>query len=545
MKRTAISLALLAILVTDTAGAEPGPVPRVISPIIELGPYPRELRLDSRTTALIDQVVTQIDRHVDDFWKKNGVQPAPLADDAEYLRRVSLDLIGRVPTVAEVRAFLDNKSPGKRLQKLEELLNRSAYSNHMATIYRHLWAPQIDENNQFLGIEFQFESWLRGKFRDNVSMDKVVRDLVTVPTLFSGRAPQRFGAEPSPFAFAQVNEFKPENMAASASRLFLGVKIECAQCHNHPHAPYKREQFWELAAFFADIQPAIANASDAKAKREIRIPETSKIVEARYFNDPKQPEWSATKSPREMFADWLIDRKNPFFSRNMANRAWAHLLGTGLIEPIDEPAADNPPVIPEVLDALANGFVESGFDLKFLFRAIVRSKAYQLSSKQTHDSQAEPRTFGRVAVKMMTAEQLYDSLAVVTGLQANAPADENNRFGGQRRAFLTKFSSPEKVTEKQTSILQALTMMNGRLVDAQTTLESSVFLSGVVNAPFFDDRGRIETLYLAALGRQPTPAELDKVSSFVARGGTVGDSKKALSDLFWALLNSSEFILNH
>ena len=181
-------------------------------------------------------------------------------------------------------------------------------------------------------------------------MDKVVRELLTVPTLFAGRgSPSRSPSTRTtrPFAFVQANEFKPENVAAAASRLFMGVKIECAQCHNHPFAPYKKEQFWELAAFFAEVQPAIANLSDPKFKREIKIPDdTPKVVQAQFFDDRKEPAWDAKKSPRETFADWLTSPDNPFFARNMANRAWAHFLGPGLIDPIDEPSEDNPPVDP-------------------------------------------------------------------------------------------------------------------------------------------------------------------------------------------------------
>ena len=249
----------------------------------------------------------------------------------------------------------------------------------------------------------------------------MVREMLTVRTLFAGRGRQAFQQpqQDSPFLFLQVNEFKPENVASAASRLFMGVKIECAQCHNHPFAPYTKEQFWETAAFFAEVQPAIANVTDVKVKREIKIPDTTKVVPARFFDDGQEPPWDATKSPRETFADWLTSPKNPYFARNMVNRTWAHFLGLGLIEPIDEPSEDNPPVMPELLDDLSKAYIASGYDTRFLIRAITRSKAYQLTSRQTDPSQAEPKQFARMNVKAMTGEQLFDSLA--TGDRLHRP----------------------------------------------------------------------------------------------------------------------------
>src|SRR5262245_712865 len=509
----------------------------------EKAPAPREVSADRA----VDELARKVERHLEAFWAANKITPAPIADDAEFLRRASLDLVGRVPTASEVRAFIASKDPHKRARKIDELIARPGYVNHFTTVLGHAWVPQSGNNNrEFEFISAQFGDWLRNRLRDNAPMDKVVRDMLTVPTLFAGRRgePIRFDQSDSPFAFIQANEFKPENVASAASRLFMGVKIECAQCHNHPTAPYKKEQFWELAAFFAEVQPAIANVSDPKYKREIRIPDTPKTVPARFFNDRQEPPWDAKKSPRETFADWLTSPKNPYFARNMANRAWAHFMGLGLIEPIDEPGDDNPPVIPELLDDLARAFIDARYDSQLLYRAIARSKAYQLTSRHTHDSQTEPRRFGRMSVKAMTAEQLFDSLAVATGYFEGTPL-RDRQFFGVRREFLTKFGSTEKVTEKETSILQALTLMNGRFLNDVTSVDRSQFLAGVIDAPFLDTTGRVDTMFLAALGRMPTSAESEKFASYVDRGGASGDKKKAAADVFWALLNTSEFILNH
>ena len=517
-------------LTIRAAGQQPAPPPRVVPTSADRG---------------LDEVVRSIDRQFDEFWSKNGITPAPLADDAEFLRRLSLDILGRIPTAAESRSFIESKDASKRSKRIDELLARPGYLGHFSTVLRQSWIPQATDDLQFQFVAPQFETWLKNRLKADTGMDSMVRELLTVPTLFNNRRPAvPFDQADSPFAFNQVNEFKPENVAAAASRLFMGVKIECAQCHNHPFARYKREQFWELAAFFAEVQPAIANISDVNVKREIRIPDTSKTVQAKFF-DGDSPKWEGTRSPRAVFADWLTAGTNPYFARNLANRMWAHFMGLGLVEPIDEPGDDNPAIIPAVLDDLANAYVASKFDTKFLIRTIARSKVYQLSSRQTHESQADPRRFARMNVKAMSGEQLFDSLGMATGYYDPTPIQERPFRFGPRREFLTRFASTEKATEKQTSILQALTLMNGRFVNEQTSLDRSQFLAGVVDAPFWNTGRKVEVLFLASVSRLPTAAESEKFSSYIDRGGAIGDQKKAIADVFWALLNSSEFILNH
>jgi Protein of unknown function (DUF1553)/Protein of unknown function (DUF1549) len=527
--RRTVFVVLLAIG-SPAIAAEKAPAPRVMP-----------------SAVTVDDVVRKIDGQLSNFWSRNEIKSAPIADDAEFYRRLSLDITGRIPTASEARAFIDSKDPDKRNKMIDDLLRRPGYLNHFASVFRQTWVPQSIDNPQARFAAPQFEAWVRAQLKDGVSMDKVVRDVLTVRTLFAGRGAETFRVDDaqSPFAFIQANEFKPENVAAAASRVFMGVKIECAQCHNHPFAPYKKEQFWELAAFFAEVQPAIANLSDASFKREIRIPgDKPKTVQARFFGDDREPKWDAKKSPRQTFADWLTTKDNPFFARNMVNRTWAHFLGLGLVDPIDEPSPDNPPVIPELLDDLAKAFVDSGCDMKFLIRAITRSKAYQLTSKQSHESNADPRRFARVAVKAMSGEQLFDSLATATGYFETTPKRERPFFG-VRSEFIAKFGSTEKLTEKQTSILQALTLMNGQFVNEQTSLDRSQFLAGVIDAPFLNTNGKVEVLFLGALSRKPTVSEAEKFASYVDRGGAVNNQKKALTDVYWALLNSSEFVLNH
>jgi hypothetical protein len=509
----------------------------------------------------------RIDRHVAARWDADGVRPAPLADDAEFLRRAYLDLAGRIPSVAEARDFLDDKSPDKRRRLVERLLDSSRYVTHFTDVWRALMLPESDANIQSRFLAPGFESWVRKQLAKNAPYDEMVRELLTTPV-----GPQSFqgiraagGADSNAAAFYIAKELKPENVAAATSRLFLGVRLECAQCHNHPFASWKREQFWGYAAFFAGLQRQGAGdfavpGRELTDRRELTIPGTEKVVQARFL-DGAEPRWKARASARETLADWMTSADNPYFARAAVNRLWGYFFGTGLVDPVDDMVgSERVPSHPELLDDLAREFAAHHFDLKFLIRAITTSKTYQLTSARTHPSQDEPQLFARMAVKGLTAEQLFDSLGQATGYQE----PRNNLppgvvvFGNAsaRQEFLTKFNNrSDKVTEVQTSILQALALMNGKLVADATSLERSETLAAVADAPFLDTRGRIETLYLATLGREPRPKELARLVSYVESGGSDGpgataadrdkNSKQALADVFWALLNSGEFILNH
>ncbi len=496
-----------------------------------------------------------IDRHLSAAWQRNQIQPAPLATDAEFVRRVYLDLAGRIPAVAELRAFFDDKRPDKRQRLVEQLLEGPRYVTHFTNVWRALLLPETTSNLQASFLAPGFETWLRAKLQANTHYDAMVRELLTVP--MDGRNRNPFGQSangvPTPIAFYLAKDVKPENLAASASRLFLGVKIECAQCHNHPFAEWKREQFWSFAAFFAGLQRQgngdFVNAGRELAdRRELTIPGTERVVQAAFL-DGAAPKWNGKTSTRATLAEWMTRKDNPYFARAAVNRLWGYFFGSGIIDPIDEIAGgEHEPSHPELLDELARQFAEHNFDLKFLIRSITASRAYQLSSLATHKSQDDPRQFARMPLRGLSAEQLFDSIAQATGYREQVNS-ERPFFGNQglRGRFLTQFAnSSDKPTEVQTSILQALSMMNGQVTD----LRHSETLEALLDAPFMDTAERIETLYLAALSRQPTPRELSRMVRYVEDGGSAElatwmTKAQALADVFWTLLNSGEFFLNH
>jgi hypothetical protein len=466
----------------------------------------------------------RIDRQLEARWAEAGVRPAAQAGDAEFLRRAWLDLAGTIPPVSEVRAFLEERTPDKRQRLLQRLLRGPGYVNRFTPFWRGVLLPDNDAVANF-GLGPAFESWLRERLADNVGYDRMVREILTAAP---ARARGQLGFGPAvgpsgPLAFYAANENKPENLAGSTARLFLAVKLECAQCHNHPHASWKQEQFWSYAAFFGGVRGAQGP--------EIRIPKKGKLVQAR-FPDGTAPAWGPGTAPGTALADWMTREDNPYFARAAVNRVWAYFFGAGLVEPVDDLTQQEGG--DALLDELAREFVKHRYDLKSLIRGIVFSRAYQLSSVTADGTQDEVRVFARMPVRALAPEQLFDSLSAATGIRAASP-DLASRFGRQ----------DEKPTEVQTSILQALALMNGKFVDDATSLQQSETLAAVANAPFLDTAGKVEALYLAALSRPPRPEERTRLVGYVDKGGPSGDPERALADVFWALLNSGEFFLNH
>lgn len=512
--------------------------------------------------AVAKKLTAAIDKHLAADWAARGIKPAAVADDAEFVRRVYLDVIGRIPRLSEVTEFLADKSADKRAKLVDRLLTMPAYARHFAYTTRHEWMPQAATDVRFFFNGTQFEEWLQTQFRKNAPLDAMVRDVLTVKVpdglaRFRDLSDEGRGDVTSTriTAFYQANEARPENLAAATSRLFMGVKLECAQCHDHPFATYTKEQFWQTAAFFGEfaalppVAPSFVGPLPPQyRKNQITVPNSETTLVATYF-DGSTPDWQPAKSPREELAAWLTGQDNPFFAKNMANRLWARFFGIGLIDPIDEPGDANPPSHPELLDELAKGFAASGFDHHTMIRAVVGSKAYQLSSRLSHPTQGDARRFAKMAMKGLNGGQIFDSFVIATGIKnANMLQDDANqdfRDRTLRGKFLKMYPTGSKSIDTQTSILQALLMMNGKQMAEQTTVDTSETLAAVADAPFLTTDERIDTLFLAVVGRPATDAEREKYASYVDRGGPTGDKKKAVADVMWVLLNSTEFLFNH
>lgn len=516
------------------------------------------VRADNLAPAAADNIAARVDKHIADRWVKENVTPAVACDDATYLRRVYLDVTGRIPPYAEVEDFLADPAPDKRARVVDRLLDGPTYVAHFSNVWRDVMLPEANADLQVRFLIPAFEVWLRRRLIENKPYDALVREILTTPLEVRGDAgPAMMQADGStPITFYQAKQIKPENLAAATARMFLGVRIECAQCHDHPFDSWKQENFWSYAGFFAGIEMQGANPDEGIVgtikelldRRELAIPGKDKVVPATFLDGVK-PTWKPQVGPRVTLADWVTSSGNPWFAKSVVNRMWGHFFGTGIVDPIDDFGADNPPSHPALLDELAREFVAHDYDLKFLIRTITATRAYQLSSEQSDESQANPRLFARMSVKGLTPAQLFDSVAQATGYyersqERNQAVMENN---SPRSEFLESFAdrSETGTTDQQTTILQALAMMNGQFIADATGLERSTTLSAIADFPLLSTSDRIQALYLSAVSRPPRPDELGRLTKYVDAGGPKQDPKQALADVFWALLNSSEFLFNH
>ena len=502
------------------------------------------------------ETATEIDRLFAESWQKQSVEPAPEATDEEYVRRLYLDLAGRIPAAAETREFLENSSPQKRTELVESLLDGPAFVRHFTIIWRNALIPQAFNDLQTRGLVPGFEAWLWKHFSEETPYDRMVHELITTPIDFGDNAGNVLNAASSPSAFFIVRQLQPENLATGTSRAFLGVRLDCAQCHDHPFDKWKRNQFWSMAAFYSGFQrpegvdpenALMMPMNEVKGSRSIKVPSTGDVVPAMFLTGT-EPEWTEESVPRQMLANWVTSKDNPWFAKMAANRLWAQFLGQGIVQPVDDFSDNNPPSHPEVLDLLAEQFAAHDFDLKYLVRTITATRVYQTTSRQTHASQADPNQFARMALRGLTPEQFFDSLAEATGYYQ--PFRTDNPFvidaDSPRGRFLELFRDEnESPLMKETTILQALAMMNGDFVDNATTLDNSQTLRAVVDFPLMSNDERLETLFIAALSRRPTEGEKASFGKYITDGGTSGNAKEAFADIFWALLNSSEFLLNH
>ncbi len=500
---------------------------------------PSERNMAARVDALLAQ-----------GWATNKVHPAPPASDAEFLRRAWLDLCGTIPPINDddglsgIRNFLDDTGSDKRARLIERLLDKPTHATHYSNIWKNVMLP-ADANVRRFGGDTGFQNWLRGQFADNVPYDRMVSELL----LATGAANQT-----GPALFYTALELKPEELAASTSRIFLGTQIQCAQCHDHPFDHWTRKDFWGYAAFFARLQQrsprqqVAFQVNDADVG-EVMLPETDEIIPPLFLGGESSTD-DEQSNRRARLARWLTSAENPFFARATVNRVWALLFGQGIVNPVDDLGGHNEPSHPELLDELATYFVETGFDVDRLIRTLTFSRAYQLSSQSSPDEEDQPALFARMAIKTLTAEQLYDCLAeAMRRREAVATTQSafaiNRGINQNRQAFLAKFRAPtQQATEYEAGIPQALTLMNGTNIRQATDLAQSDLLVAL-DAPFFTDERRVEVLFLSTLSRPPNDEEREKFIQYVESGGSNGNSRQALGDILWALLNSAEFVLNH
>jgi hypothetical protein len=534
---------------------------------------PPEVPIKPRPPRDPGPVAAFIDAEVGRRLAAEKVPASPPADDAEFLRRVTLDLTGRVPTLQRAAAFLDSRDPHKRRKLVDELLASPAYGGHFATIWRNLIEAREEGTKKYR--QNLLVPWLTREFNRNRGWNELAAEMLTATGPLKD-TPQ------SAFLLANAEGFKlqPNLIAASATKLFLGVRLGCAECHDHPFASWKQSDFWATAAFFSRVRYSgyknvpvpflteeIPEGKTGNKIREeglkgvfgaaIEIPPAAgrragRIVKARFLGGA-EPDFDNEGPFRPRFAAWLTAGENPYFARATVNRLWGHLFGHGVVDPVDNFDDNNPPSHPALLKRLADEYVASAFDQKHLLRCIVLSKTYQRTSRPLPGNRDDHRAFSHMALKVMTPEVLFDSLGVVTALDPNdkemlaaIPAKRQAAFAKgkgkvpyPREVFARLFrptGDETKPTEYSQGIPHLLNLMNSPLLNGGAPL-----VEKIVHQEMSPEAG-VTTLYLAALARRPTPAEVRLMAGYLERRG---DPRAGYQGVLWALLNSSEFVINH
>jgi hypothetical protein len=462
-----------------------------------------------------------IDARLETTWRANGLPPRPVAGDDVFLRRAYLELTGTIPSVAEARDFLDSTSVGKRERLIYSLLEDKRFAEH----YARLWARTLAPAGNTRG---PLEAWLRTEFGKNTPFDQIARAVLTA----KGNATT---ASPAAFYFAVGNS--PERVAESVARGLLGVRLGCAQCHNHPFTRWKREHFWGLAAFFAGTGSAPGQVNDAFTTK-ITPADGNREFEAKFLEGPA-PRFAEGRSPRAVLAEWLATPENHYFAANVVNRVWQDLCGSGLVSTIDDLDTLGAHERGLILDELAAKFAANGFNLRWLVEGICLTKAYQQASAGS----TEPGSAQR-PVRTLSPDQVFAALDQALSLKKGRGLSPRYTPEGQNLMARLEEARGSIPTDFKGGIPQALLLMNGSLVSRATTLEDSLTLRAVVEAPFLNEAEKLDTLFLAAYSRLPRAGERERLLKLVRAKPDEPEAKRqAYANIFWALLNSPEFIL--
>ncbi|WP_417391870.1 DUF1549 domain-containing protein [Gimesia sp.] len=484
-----------------------------------------------------------ISRLIDQSLEIDAADHSQFASDAKFLRRVTLDLAGRIPTIVEVHDYLSNTSESRRIEVIDRLMHSGVHYRNMATFWRRAWVPQAD-TPEFDSVTEDFERWLVHRLQKGTRYDELVVEILTLD--HATNTP----ASTTPIGFYKANLSRPENLAASATRAFLGINLDCAQCHDHPFSRWTREQFWQTAAFFAEPQ------TDEKSESQppkVRVPDIEMELEPALLTNAKinWPQNLDSVSLRLILVDWMKANEEQLLAKNAVNRLWAHYFGEAIIEPVDDLSRDEVQTgaRARLLNDLSAAFIASGYDLNLMTEGIVSSNAYRLSSSNTDksseaDSDAPgPFRITRATVRGLTGEQLFDSLQTAANLPSELRDVEGRSDRSQRSEFASRFYIENSFSAER-SISQSLTLMNGSFVNELTTKQENLMLASILSSPFMNFDEQIDTVFIAVLGRHARKTEMKVVKqSFESHVDATRESR--LGNLFWVLVNSTEFNTNH
>jgi len=517
-------------------------------------------------------VHTFIDEIVFDRLRKLRIAPSETCDDETFLRRVSLDLVARPPTVAEYKAFMADGAADKRARKVDELLATDAFTDFQAA----LWAERLrvsGGNQTALGTHLAaattFHDWLREQFRTGRPLDAVIREMVAASGSNLNDPPTNLYT-----MLVHRGKIEPKALAADFSQLFLGVQIQCAECHNHPFDRWTMDDYYGFVSFFTGVSRK--NTADPREKRiffDPAVPPAVHLLHGRPMPATVlgglEPV-AASADPRATLADWLTSPANDLFARNLANRIWAQFFSRGIADPVDDVRVSNPPSNPRLLEALARRLVESGFDLRAVVRDICTSNVYQLSSHPNASNRLDTRQFSHAHLRRLRADVLADAIVTVTGLPkfyGSKPGSRaidvfpRNHDSTEGPQYIDPFFHTFGASGRA-SVAVAETKADATLSQALHLAVGDTVRKRVLGSPVITDlmaaestpEGVVERLFIRVLSRRPTPAEMeaarvelaavlpDATAALSRSGGDRSAERHVYEDLFWALLNSSEFL---
>ena len=487
-----------------------------------------------------------IDQKIDAKLQRLKLQPSAIADDATFLRRVSLDLTGQLPSPAVLRAFLNDPAPQheKRARVIDQLIASPAYVDHWTI----KWGDLLQSSRKYLGDKgvYEFQQWIRDSIASNKPYDKMARELLT--------ARGSSYDDPAANYFRVTRDAKPT--MEKTTQVFLGVRMVCAQCHDHPFERWTQGQYYQMSAFFSAVglragyEVGEEIVFDQRSGYEMKHPKDGHVVAPVFLvasnGTPPVPN---DQRRRDAFAQWLTAKDNPFFAKAIANRMWSYFLGRGIIDPVDDIRASNPPSNPALLEALTQDVLDHNFDLQHLVRTIVNSRAYQTEFKTNEWNANDRDNFSHAYPRRMTSEELMDAVSLAAGVKAKFPEVPEDTTASQlvdphigKEGFLDVFGRPLRESacecERRTdfSLPQALNLVNGETISGAVADPKGRVATLVLSGK--DDQAIVEELYLASLSRFPTAQESERGVKYLAPGPRASRGQ----DLLWALLNSKGFL---
>lgn len=502
-----------------------------------IDPLPNEPPTPPKVSIVVNN---DIDRFIADKWARAKIQPVKQASDFDFVRRVYLDLVGRIPTFAQVDAYIRSPRKDRDLNLVNALLDSREYADHW-TIF---WGDLLLEQYRMDGVEPNaFREYIHNSLRRNKPYDQWVREMITARGMVRD--------EPAA-AFILRHKADADELTIATTQVFLGTQLKCAQCHDHPFEPWKQTDFEGMKGFWADTRRRlgrIETVSDRNGReQQVRFDRVDSGDNARgvFLNGITSPKGNGVDG----LADLITSPRNPYFARVAVNRLWARLFGRGLVEPVDDFRPDNPASHPELLDWLALEFINHGYDLKHILRLLATSRTYRLdTSGPGAPDPAHGPLFERMALRRMTAEQLHDSLIIATGLDRRDRTAKrfavDVHYPAPGGSFLSTFGSHDRNTiharDDSATIPQALALLNGELInDAVRLHEEHPVLTWLRKGDSVETV--VRRLWVQTVTREPTRSELQTAVRYINAHRSPEEVSRAWSDVHWALLNTREFM---